>query len=116
MNQGDIYWIDLDDPSGATQGVTRPHVVIQNNVLNQSRIQTVIVVAVTSNLKRAAAPGNVLLQPGEAGLPKQSVVTVTEIFTVGKAQLGDYIGTLSRQRVRGILDGLRRVLEPADVL
>jgi mRNA interferase MazF len=90
-------------------------VVIQNNLFNRSRINTVVVCAITSNLKRASAPGNVLLRKGEANLPKRSVVNVSQIFTVDKADLVEKIGTLSPERVRQILDGVRLLTEPRDV-
>ena len=115
INQGDIFWIDLDEPSGSEPGYRHPHVVVQNNVFNRSRINTVVVCALTSNLKRAAAPGNVLLEPREANLPKQSVVNVSQIFTVDKSQLGEKIGTLSSRRVHEILDGIRLLLEPREL-
>jgi mRNA interferase MazF len=115
INQGDLFWIEFDDPSGSGPGYKHPHVVIQNNVFNISRINTTVVCALTSNLKRASAPGNVLLDPGEAGLPKQSVVVVSQVFTVDKTELGEYIGTLSRKRVQHILEGLDLLLQPRDV-
>jgi len=114
ISQGDIVWVDLDDPTGSEPGYRHPHVVIQNNVFNRSRINTVVVCALTSNLKRALAPGNVLLEIGEANLPKQSVVNVSQIFTVDKAQLGEKIGALSTERVREILDGIGLLLEPRE--
>lgn len=114
INQGDIFWIDLDEPSGSEPAYRHPHVVVQNNVFNRSRINTVIVCVLTSNLRRAVAPGNVLLEPGEANLPKQSVVNVSQIFTVDKTQLSEKIGTLSAKRVREILDGMRLLTEPRD--
>ena len=114
INQGDIFWIDLDEPSGSEPAYRHPHVVVQNNLFNRSRIHTVVVCALTSNLKLAAAPGNVLLEPGEANLPKQSVVNVSQIFTVDKGQLEDCIGTLSGSRVQEILEGIKLVLEPRD--
>ena len=115
INQGDLFWVDLGDPSGSGPGYRHPHVVIQNNVFNRSRINTVVVCALTSNLGRAKAPGNVLLEKGEAGLPKQSVVNVSQIFTVDKRDLGEKIGSLSPQRVGQILDGIRLVIEPRDL-
>ena len=115
INQGDVFWIDLDAPSGSAPGYRHPHVVIQNNIFNKSRINTVVVCALTSNLKRASAPGNILLSPGEANLPKQSVVNVSQIFTVDKSDLTDRIGTLSPQRLRQILHGLQLLLEPRDI-
>jgi mRNA interferase MazF len=114
IRQGDIFWVDLGDPSGSEPGYRHPHVVIQNNVFNLSRISTVVVCALTSNLRRAQAPGNVLLEIDEANLPKQSVVNVSQIFTVDKMQLGEKIGTLSTERVGEILDGIGLVLEPCE--
>ena len=115
INQGDVFWVDLGEPSGSEPGYRHPHVVIQNNVFNRSRIGTVVVCALTSNLGRAKAPGNVLLEKGEADLPKQSVVNVSQIFTVDKRDLEEKIGTLSRRRIHQILDGVRLVIEPRDV-
>lgn len=112
INQGDIFWVDLGEPSGSEPGYTHPHVVIQNNMFNHSSLNTVIVCSLTSNLKRANVPGNVLLEPDEANLPKQSVVSVSQVFAVDKTQLRDYIGTLSKKRVRQILDGLKLITEP----
>jgi len=115
INQGDVYWVDLGEPSESGPGYRHPHVVIQNNVFNRSRINTVVVCVLTSNLKRAQAPGNVLLEKGEANLPKQSVVNVSQIFTVDKEDLVERMGTFSRTRVRQILDGVSLLLEPREV-
>ena len=112
INQGDIFWIDLEAPFGSEPGYRRPHVVIQNNLFNNSRIDTVIVCALTTNLKRAQASDNVLLRKGEANLPKQSMVVVSQIFTVDKRDLVEKIGSLSRQRIRQILQGIRILTEP----
>jgi mRNA interferase MazF len=112
IRQGDIYWVDLGEPIGSEPGFRHPHVVVQNDVFNGSRIHTVVVCALTSNLRRAEAPGNVLLTPGEANLSKQSVVNVSQIFTVDKRQLEEKIGSLSTLRVREILDGICLVLDP----
>ena len=111
INQGDIYWIELDEPTGSEPGYSHPHVVVQNNVFNASRINTVIVCALTSNIKRAEAPGNVLLEKGEGNLSKQSVVLVSQIFTVDKTQLGEFIGTLSERRVKQIIEGIYLMTE-----
>jgi len=115
INQGDVYWLDLGEPSGSGPGYRHPHVVIQNNVFNHSRINTVVVCVITSNLRRAQAPGNVVLEKGEANLPRQSVVNVSQIFTVDKRDLVEKIGVLSRKRVCEILDGVRLLTEPRDV-
>jgi mRNA interferase MazF len=90
-------------------------VVVQNDLFNRSRIGTVIVCALTSNLRRAAAPGNVSLRRGEANLPKPSVVNVSQLFTVDKAALVKRIGTVSTVRLRQILDGIRLLAEPREI-
>ena len=115
VNQGDVYWVDLGEPEGSEPGYERPFVVVQNNVFNFSRLNTVIVCALTSNMRRAATPGNVELNAGEANIPKPSVVLVTQVYTIDKTQLGTYIGTLSRRRIRQISDGLQLVTEPRDM-
>ena len=107
IKQGDIYWVLRKESNGAETSHTHPHVVVQDNVLNRSRIHTVVVCALTTNLKRAKAPGNVLLEAGESNLPRQSVVVVSQVSVVDKNQLGEYIGSLSGQRIKQILDGMR---------
>jgi mRNA interferase MazF len=114
INQGDIFWVYLDAPIGSEPGYRHPYVVIQNNILNHSRLGSVILCALTSNLKRAVISNNVLLAPGEGDLMRQSVVNVTQIITVDRAQLGEYIGSLSPKRVRQILGGIKSVLEPGE--
>lgn len=115
INQGDIYWIEVEEPEGSEPGYKHPHVVVQNNLFNGSRIRTVVVCPLTSNLKRASAPGNVLLERSESKLPKKSVVNVSQIFTVDKTQLDEYVGTLPAKRIREVLKGIRLLLEPRDV-
>ena len=114
INQGDIYWIDFEEPSGSEPGYRHPHVVMQNNLFNRSEIKTVVVCALTSNLKRASAPGNVMLDKKETNLPKDSVVNVSQIFSVDKLQLDEYVGKLSAKCVREILNGITLVLDPRE--
>jgi mRNA interferase MazF len=114
IRQGDIHWVALDDPGGSEPGYPHPCVVVQNDLFNQSLIRTVVVCLLTSSLKRAEAPGNVLLDDGEAGLPKRSVVNVTQLATVDRRDLGDYVGALSATRMRQIIDGIWLVLEPRE--
>lgn len=112
IRQGEVFWIDLGEPRGSAPGYRHPHVVVQNNLFNQSRINTAVVCAITSNLARAAAPGNVLLRKGEAGLPRPSVVNVSQVFTVDKSELTERIGTLSGKRVLEIIEGMKLAIEP----
>jgi mRNA interferase MazF len=102
IRRGDLFWIE---PPG--DEFRHPHVVVQEDVFNRSRIGTVIVCALTTNLGRATEPGNVLLDVGEGGLEKQSVVVVSQIASVEKARFGARIGALSPARVDQIVDGLR---------
>ncbi len=113
--QGDVFWLDMGTPKGSGPGFRRPHVVVQNDVFNASRIQTAVICAVTSNLDRAKAPGNLLLRKGEANLSRPSVVNVSQVLTVDKSLLKEKIGTLSRQRVREIVAGLCLVIQPREL-
>jgi mRNA interferase MazF len=107
IHRGDVFWTAPDDSRGSAPAYAHPHVVVQDDVFNHSRITTVIVCALTSNLHKASEPGNVLLEAGEANLPRQSVVVVSQISSVDKGRLGERIGTLSAARVEQILAGLR---------
>ena len=107
INQGDIYWALVEKTGDETSGISHPHVIVQDDLFNHSRIDTVLVCALTTKTKRATEPGNVLLEVGEGNLPKQRVVVVSQISTLNKAQLGAYIGALSQQRVVQILEGIR---------
>lgn len=108
INQGDIYWVVLGALSTVESDIRHPYVVLQEDVFNHnSRITTVIACALTSNLQRAQLPGNVLLEVGEAALPRQSVVEVSKVSTLDRAQLGEYIGSLTQARVHQILAGMR---------
>ena len=107
IQRGDIFWIEPDEQRGSIPGYAHPHVVLQDDLFNRSRIETVIVCALSSNLKRANEPGNLLLEAGEGKLEKQSVAIVSQLASVRKDQLGGYIGTLSSERVEQILAGIR---------
>jgi mRNA interferase MazF len=107
INRGDIFWIAPDESRGSVPGQPHPHVVVQDDVFNNSRISTVIVCALTTNLNRANEPGNVLLEPGEGNLSRQSVAVVSQVSSLYKFRLGEYIGTLSSDRIDQILSGMR---------
>lgn len=114
IKQGDIFWVQLDEPRGSEPAYRHPHVVVQNNVFNISRINTVVLCALTSNLSRAASPGNVLLKMGEANLSKTSVVNISQIVTVNKTDLKEKIGQVSKQRIEEIISGMKLLIEPRD--
>ena len=112
IRQGDIFWIDFEGPKGSEPGYRHPFVVVQNDVFNASRLGTTVVCALTSNLGRAKAPGNVLLKKGEGNLPKESVVNVTQIVTLDKADLAERTGSLSEPRIAQIIEGITLLLVP----
>ena len=112
ISQGDVYWLDLDEPKGSEPGYRHPFVVIQNDAFNKSKISTAVLCALTSNLKLAAAPGNVLLKKGEANLPKASVVNISQVMTVDKSDLHEKIGQLTKKRVEEIVSGFEYLIKP----
>lgn len=107
ISQGDVFWAEIAKSADQGQGLRHPHVVVQDDLLNHSRIHTVVVCALSTQLKRLNEPGNVALDAGVANLPKPSVVVVSQLTTVAKSQLGEYIGTLDVVQVQQILDGIR---------
>jgi mRNA interferase MazF len=107
INSGDIFWVAADESIGSISGSPHPHVVVQSDVFNHSRIATVVVCSLSSNLKRASEPGVVVLDAGEGGLERQSVVIASQISSIGKDRLGKRIGTLSSQRVDQVIAALR---------
>jgi len=115
IKQGEIYWMELGKPRGSEPGYRHPHIVIQNNVFNISKIKTVVVCVLTSNFKRAKAPGNVLLEKGEANLRKRSVVNISQIYTVNKNDLVEKIGQVSEKMLLQILDGIKLLTEPREI-
>lgn len=105
--RGDLFWLAPNAFGGPAPEYAHPHVVVQDDLFNQSRIATVVVCALTTNLHRATEPGNVLLDVGEGNLPRQSVVVVSQISSVDKTHFVRRIGALSEARVEEILAGLR---------
>jgi mRNA interferase MazF len=110
MQRGSIWWASLPDPVGSMPGYRRPVLIIQADSFNQSRINTIIVVALTSNLKLARGPGNVLLTARVTGLPTDSVANVSQVVTVDRGLLTDYVGELPTTQMKQVEAGLRLVL------
>jgi mRNA interferase MazF len=108
--QGEVWWAGLEEPSGSELGFRRPVVVIQGDAFNRSRIATVVCVALTSNLRWAEAPGNVLLGAGVTGLPKDSVANVSQIVTLDRMALTERVGALPGKKLELILLGVDIVL------
>ena len=111
IRQGQVYWLDFGPASGSAPADRRSCVVVQNDVFNRSAIATSVVCLITSNLSRANAPGNVLLKKGEANLPKASVVNISQILTVDKAELVECTGKLSGTAAGALRDGLHLLFD-----
>ena len=110
ISQGEIWWADIPPPAGSGPGFRRPVVIVQGDALNRSRIATVVCVPLTSNLKWADAPGNVLLSAQASGLPKNSVANVSQIVALDKTWLTERAGKISSARVELICSGIDVVL------
>jgi mRNA interferase MazF len=110
VQRGEIWWADLNKTRGAEPGFRRPFVVVQDDAFNRSRIQTVVCVAITSNLRLGDAPGNVVISRSESGLPKDSVANISQIVTIDRAGLTERVGRLSTRTRERIDRGLRLVL------
>jgi mRNA interferase MazF len=111
VERGEVWWADLDEPSGSEPGFRRPVLIVQSDTFNRSRIRTVIGVVVTSNLRLLDAPGNVLL-PGKAtGLPRDSVANVSQLLTLDRDFLTERVGRIRGGLLSDIESGLRLVLD-----
>jgi mRNA interferase MazF len=111
IRQGQVYWLDFGPAKGSAPAERHPCVVVQNDIFNQSAVRTSVVCLITSNLSRADAPGNVLLKKGEANLPKASVVNISQVLTVDKAELVEYIGRISGPAAAAVREGLHLLFD-----
>ena len=107
IRRGEVWWAQLPEPAGSGPGFRRPVVIIQSNAFNESRIATVIVVVITSNLSLDAAPGNVRLRASLSGLPRASVVNVSQILTLDRSLLTTRVRRLPQDVFGRVEDGLR---------
>jgi mRNA interferase MazF len=110
IERGDIWWADLGEPDGSGPGFRRPVVIVQADPFNRSRLQTVIAVVLTSNIRLVDAPGNVLMPSKSTGLPKDSVANVSQLITVDREFLTDKISRIRGQLLKDVDSGLRLVL------
>ena len=108
--RGEIWWADLPDPVAAEPGYRRPVIIVQSDAFNRSRIDTVIAVALTTNVRLSGAPGNVRLSSRKTGLPKESVANVSQFITVDKRYLKEKTGKLDGDSLREVEEGIRLIL------
>lgn len=111
MTRGEVWWADLPDAAGSAPGSRRPVLIVQSDAFNRSRLATVIVVALTANLRLVEAPGNVLIPARASGLPRDSVANASQILTVDRGRLTERIGRLPAGTLDQVDDGMRVVLE-----
>jgi mRNA interferase MazF len=111
VQRGEVWWASLPQPLGSEPGYRRPVVIVQADAFNRSRINTIICVVLTSNLKLGTAPGNVLLSTRVTGLPKESVANVSQLITVDRAFLTEFVAQLPGPKLTQIDQGLRLVLD-----
>ena len=111
IRNGSIYWVDFSPGKGSEPMGRRPGLVIQNDALNDSNLNTVIMLAITSTLKFGDLPGNIILQKGEANMPKRCVINVTQIKSVDKKSIKENIGALSEERMAEVYQGLKLVID-----
>jgi mRNA interferase MazF len=110
ISQGDVWWADVAEPRGSEPGFRRPVVVVQGDSFNRSKISTVVCIPLTSNLRLADAPGNVLLEAACTGLPKDSVANVSQPVTLDRLALTDEVGHLPSAKLDLVLYGIDVVL------
>lgn len=110
MKRGEVWWAALPDPAGSGPGFRRPVLLVQSNPFNESRISTVVIAAITSNLALSEAPGNVRIAKSESGLTKPSVVNVSQVLTIDRSHLTERVRALPSDIMSRIDSGLRLVL------
>ena len=111
IRKGSIYWVDFSLGKGSEPMGRRPGLVIQNNAINDSKINTVVMLAITSTLKYGDLPGNVILRKGEANMPKRCVINVSQVKSVDKKSIEEKIGTLTKEKMEKVEDGLRLLFD-----
>lgn len=110
MRRGEIWWVSAGKPSGSEPGYRRPFLIVSSDAFNESRIATVIAAALTTNLDRAIAPGNVLVRRRVSGLPQDSVVNVSSLASLDRSRLLAKVGALPSRVMAGVDEGLRVAL------
>lgn len=110
INRGDIWWSSLPEPVGSSPGYPRPVLVIQSDRFNKSELNTVVIAVISKNTRLAEADGNVLLTKSQSDLPHESVVNVSQLFTIDEITLRDHVSTLSEKKMQQVDNGLKKVL------
>lgn len=111
IKRGEIWWAEIPDPEGSSPGYRRPMLIVQANEFNKSKINTVIAAVITTNIRLADAPGNILLSRKKSKLPKDSVINISQIVTVDKSFLTEKITALSPELIVRVDEGMRLVLQ-----
>jgi mRNA interferase MazF len=110
MIRGDIWWADFGIPFGSEPGSRRPVLIIQSDVFNKSRLNTIVVIPLTTNLFLENAPGNILIEKGESGLSKDSVIVVSQIYAIDRRRLIEHVSVINRSLLNEVEYGIKMVL------
>ena len=111
IRKGSVYWVDFSPGKGSEPMGQRPGLVVQTNAINDSKINTIIMIAITSTLRFSELPGNVTLRKGEANMPKRCVINVSQIKSVDKNSIKEKIGTLTKEKMAEVEEGVRLILD-----
>lgn len=110
IKRGDVWWADLPEPTGSGPGYPRPVLVVQSDSFNVTEINTVVIAVITKNIELATRGGNVLITPSQSNLPQDSVVNVSQLFTIDESCLRDFASTLPNKKMSQVDSGLKKVL------
>lgn len=110
IQRGDIWWSSLAEPAGSSPGYSRPVLVIQSDRYNHSKINTVVIAVITKDIDLINSEGNISITKQQSKLPRDSVISVSQLFTIDESQLRDYVSSLSEKKMRQVDLGLRKVL------
>jgi mRNA interferase MazF len=111
VKNGSIYWVSFSGNNATDEKELRPCLVIQNDVLNESRLNTTVVVVITSNLEFGKLPGNVLIEKGVANMPWEGVVNVSQVMSIEKNKIDEEIGALPGELMKKVCEGLKLIME-----
>ncbi len=111
MIRGEIWWVDFGIPFGSEPGRRRPSIIVQSDAFNQTDMHTTIVIPLTTNMRLADFPGNIVLSSYETKLPKDSVAVTPQITVIDRARLLEMVSALSYSTMQEIGSNIRLLLD-----
>ena len=110
MIRGEIWWAEFGIPYGSEIGYNRPVLIVQNDGFNESRIKTIVVLPLTTNLRLVDAPGNVLLRKKESKLSNDSVIVVAQLYAIDRSRFRDRVSKVAKETMEQVEIGIKLVL------